>query len=66
MHTARLHGRVDATTVELLHGLLTDRTPISAGSPYEVRGTATQTVEDLQAFLPPEQLPDWVNHLSDY
>lgn len=60
MHTGRLHGRVDADTLELLHGLLSDRTPISAGSPYEVRGTAIQTVEDLQVFLPPEQLPAWV------
>jgi len=66
MHTARLHGRVDAVTVELLHGLLSDGTPISAGSPYEVRGTATQTVGDLTVFLPSAQLPDWVNHVSDY
>ncbi|WP_433353062.1 hypothetical protein ACQPYV_21640 [Micromonospora saelicesensis] len=66
MHTARLHGRVDAITLELLHGLLHDRTPISAGSPYEVWGTATQTVGDLQAFLPSEQLPAWVNAFTDY
>lgn len=66
MHTARLHGRVDATTLELLHGLLSDCTPIRFGSPYEVRGTAAQTVGDLQAFLPSEQLPAWVNHFADY
>ncbi|HEX5594753.1 MAG TPA: hypothetical protein VFX61_01835 [Micromonosporaceae bacterium] len=65
-HTARLHGRVDAITLELLHDLLYDCTPISVGSPYEVRGTATQTVGDLQAFLPSEQLPDWINHFADY
>lgn len=57
MHTARLHGRVDAITLELLHGLLYDCTPISVGSPYEVRGTATQTVGDLQAFLPSSSCP---------
>lgn len=66
MHTARLHGRVDATTLELLHGLLDDRTPISRGSPYDVRGTATQTVRDLQAFLPSEPLPAWVNDFTDH
>lgn len=66
MHTARLHGRVDDITLELLHGLLHDRTPISAGSPYEVWGTATQTVGDLRAFLPSEQLPAWVNAFTDY
>lgn len=65
MHTARLHGRVDAITLELLHGLLDDHTPISVGSPYDVRGTATQTVGDLQTFLPPEMLPAWVNHFTD-
>lgn len=61
-HTARLHGRVDATTLELLHDLLDDHNPISTGSPYQVRGTAVQTVEDLQTFLPPEQLPAWLSH----
>ncbi|WP_433349670.1 hypothetical protein [Micromonospora sp. CA-111912] len=66
MHTARLHGRVDATALDLLHGLLYDCTPISVGSPYEVRGTAAQTVGDLQAFLPSEQLPAWVNDFTDY
>jgi hypothetical protein len=66
MHTARLHGRVDAITLELLHGLLYDHTPISVGSRYEVRGTATQTVGDLQAFLPAELLPAWVNQFTDY
>ncbi|MET8268186.1 hypothetical protein ABZU92_29865 [Micromonospora arida] len=40
--------------------------PISAGSPYEVWGTATQTVGDLRAFLPSEQLPAWVNAFTDY
>lgn len=64
MHTARLHGRVDAITLELLHALLSDCTPISVGSAYEVRGTATQTVGDLQVFLPSEQLPAWVNHFT--
>ncbi|MFF0717157.1 hypothetical protein [Micromonospora sp. NPDC003816] len=63
-HTARLHGRVDAITVELLHALLSDRTPINDESAYEVRGTATQTVGDLQVFLPSEQLPAWVNHFT--
>ncbi|WP_431893325.1 hypothetical protein [Micromonospora haikouensis] len=65
MHAARLHGRVDSITLELLHGLLHDCTPVSVGSPYQVRGTAAQTVGDLQAFLPPEQLPAWVNHFTD-
>jgi hypothetical protein len=51
MHTARLHGQVDDVTLNLLHELIDDRSPISGG--YEVRGTAWQTVEDLQVFLPP-------------
>lgn len=50
MHTARLHGRVDDLTLDLLYGLLDDRC-LSGG--YEVRGTAAQTVEDLRVFLPP-------------
>jgi hypothetical protein len=65
VHMARLHGRVDAVTLELLHALLSERTPIGVGSPYEVRGTAAQTVGDLQVFLPSEQLPAWVNRFTD-
>ncbi|WP_412538723.1 hypothetical protein R8Z50_23065 [Longispora sp. K20-0274] len=64
MHTARLHGRVDAVTLELVRGLLDDRIPISVGSRYEVWGTAAQTVEDLRVFLPSEQLPAWVNEFT--
>jgi len=63
MHTARLYGRVDAITLDLLRELLADHTPINAGSLYDVRGTAIQTVEDLRVFLPKEQLPAWVNVL---
>ncbi|MEU4715846.1 hypothetical protein AB0F73_19600 [Micromonospora purpureochromogenes] len=63
MHTARLHGQVDDVTLDLLHGLLDDRSPISGG--YEVRGTAAQTVEDLQDFLTRETLPNWVNDFVD-
>jgi hypothetical protein len=61
MHTARLHGHVDAVTLDLLHELLDDQTPITTGSLYDVRGTAIQTVEDLRMFLPRDQLPAWVN-----
>jgi hypothetical protein len=62
MHTARLHGRVDDVTLNLLHELIHDCSPISGG--YDVRGTAWQTVGDLQAFLPRETLPDWVNDFT--
>jgi len=61
MHTARLHGRVDSIALDLLRELLHDHSPISAGSLYDVRGTAIQTVEDLRIFLPRDQLPAWVN-----
>ena len=62
MHTARLHGRVDDHTLDLLHGLLDDRC-LTGG--YEVRATAAQTVEDLRVFLPRETLPNWVNDFVD-
>ncbi|MEV6968837.1 hypothetical protein AB0M47_27330 [Hamadaea sp. NPDC051192] len=64
MHTARLHGRVDSVTLDLLRELLLDHSPISAGSLYDVRGTAIQTVEDLRVFLPRDQLPAWVNDFN--
>ncbi|WP_406079209.1 hypothetical protein [Micromonospora sp. NBC_00858] len=54
MHTARLHGRVDAITVELLHGLLDDRTPISVGSPLLVDWSAWHDlgmIERIESFV---------------
>ena len=62
MHTARLHGRVDDHTLDLLHALVDDRC-LTDG--YEVRGTAAQTIEDLRVFLPRKTLPNWVNDFVD-